>query len=158
MLPWFAVYNHTNYSQCGPVYLADMRQLPTGTSKLFLEGKFTVKRDNKKFCRVSVNTLKHVNVSKISGGIIDITWRSCDARNKWCLTYDKNSMLAEAVYKMFGIDVDRDVDAEWTNQEVGPTRLKRDEEDLFKRSSRDLGSSLILMSMFKCWCALQDSI
>ncbi|KAG1661763.1 hypothetical protein GQR58_021271 [Nymphon striatum] len=33
---------------------------------------------------------------------------------------------------MFGIDVDRDVDAEWTNQEVGPTRLVRDEEDLCK--------------------------
>ncbi|KAG1652798.1 hypothetical protein GQR58_026049 [Nymphon striatum] len=40
--------------------------------------------------------------------------------------------MADAAYKMFGIDVDRDVDAEWTNQEVGPTRLVRDEEDLCK--------------------------
>ncbi|KAG1689631.1 hypothetical protein GQR58_007712 [Nymphon striatum] len=86
MLPWFAVYNHTNYARWGPVYLADMCQLPS--------------RD--------------------------------EARDKWCLAYNEKSQMADAAYKMFGIDVDRDVDAEWTNQEVGPTRLVRDEEDLCK--------------------------
>ncbi|KAG1693201.1 hypothetical protein GQR58_007155 [Nymphon striatum] len=53
-----------------------------------------------------------------------------EARDKWCLTYNEKSQMADAAYKMFGIDIDRDVDAEWTNQEVGPTRLVRDEEDL----------------------------
>ena len=52
MLPWFAVYNHTNYSRWGPIYLADMYQLPTTAPEIhrsFVLGKFSVKRTNKKF-------------------------------------------------------------------------------------------------------------
>ena len=29
ILPWFAIYDHVNYTQWGSVYLADMRQLET---------------------------------------------------------------------------------------------------------------------------------
>lgn len=134
MLPWFALYNHTNYSRWGPVYLADMHQLPQEIHQLFLEGKFSVKKTRKRFCRVSVDqALEHVNkVAKISGGIIGISKRNA-ARDKWSLTYNEKSRLAEEAYKMFGIDVDKDVDEEWCqHQELGPTRLKRDEEDLQK--------------------------
>ena len=134
MLPWFALYNHTNYSQWGPVYLADMHQLPQEIHQLFLDGKFSVKKTRKRFCRVSVDqALEHVNkVAKISGGIVGISKRNA-ARDKWSLTYNEKSRLAEEAYKMFGIDVDKDIDEEWCqHQELGPTRLKRDEEDLQK--------------------------
>ena len=116
MLPWFALYNHTNYARWGPVYLADMRQLATSTPEVYehlQDGMLSVKRTDSKFSRVSVDqALEHVNkVSKVSGGIVGITRRSA-ARNKWCLTYNEKSRLAEPTYKMFGLHVDVDVDAE----------------------------------------------
>ena len=43
MLPWFAVYDHCNYSRWGPVYLADMRALPTTAPEVhreFVAGRF----------------------------------------------------------------------------------------------------------------------
>lgn len=96
-----------------------MRQLPAPVHQQFLEGNFAVKRNTKKFCRVSVDqALEHVNkVSKVSGGIIGITRRNA-ARDKWCLTHNEKSRLAEATYKMFHRHVDSDIDAKWCHQEV----------------------------------------
>ena len=102
MLPWFAMYNHTNYARWGPFYLADMRQLATSTPEFyehFQDGMFSMKRTDSKFSRVFVDqALEHVNkVSKVSSGIVGIT-RSA-ARVKWCLTYNEKSRLAESTYK-----------------------------------------------------------
>jgi hypothetical protein len=136
MLPWFSVYGHTNYSRWGPVYLADMRHLETTAPSVhhqFTAGRFSIKRTNKKFCQIAVDqALEHINrVSKVSGGIIGITRRD-DARDKWCLTYNEKARIADATLHMFDLNVEDDVDAEWCHSDSGPTRLKRDEDDVTK--------------------------
>jgi hypothetical protein len=104
-----------------------------------MEGKFSVKRTNKKLSQASVDqALEHVNkVSKVSGGIVGITRRNA-ARDKWCLVFNEKARLAEATFKMIILHVDDDVDDvddvddEWCHLESGSTRLKRDEEDVQK--------------------------
>ena len=52
MLPWFFIYDHSNYARWGPVYLADMKALPTTAPEVFNEfvaGRFTIKRTEGRF-------------------------------------------------------------------------------------------------------------
>ena len=52
MLSWLTVYDHTNYTRWGPVYLADMKALEVTAPEVydeFLAGNFVVKRTNKYF-------------------------------------------------------------------------------------------------------------
>ena len=43
MLPFFHRYDHTNYARWGPVYLAQMKQLPQEVQTKFDKGKWIVK-------------------------------------------------------------------------------------------------------------------
>ena len=78
MLPWFAIHDQTNYTRWGPVYLADMRALPTTAPEVFNEfvaGRFSIKRTEGKFKQVAIDhALEHINrIAKMSGGIVGIT-------------------------------------------------------------------------------------
>lgn len=136
MLPWFAVYDHTNYTRWGAVYLADMKQLEKthpDVYKEFMEGNFVVKRTDHKFNQISTDqSLEHINrVCKVAGGLIGIT-RSDSARDRWCLTFNERSRLVEETYAMFEIQTD-DPDAAMVNtKETGAARIARDEADVAK--------------------------
>ncbi len=108
MLPWFAVYDHVNYTRWGLVYLADMSILPQTAARVFDEfenGNFVVKKTSKTFNQLSVDqALEHVNKQgKVAGGLIGIT-RSESAREKWCLTYNDMARLSESTRHMLGCE------------------------------------------------------
>ena len=136
MLPWFAVYDHTNYTRWGAVYLADMKQLQqthADVFKEFMDGNFVVKRTDHNFNQISTNqALEHINrVCKVAGGLIGIT-RSDSARDRWCLTFNKRSKLVEETCAMFGIQTD-DPDTSIVNpKETGTAIIARDESDVVK--------------------------
>jgi hypothetical protein len=133
MLPWLAIYDHTNYARWGPVYLQQMRQLKTKAPCVYDEfqaGNFVVKSSSRRFNQISTDqALEHVNkIGKISGGLVGIT-RVDTARERWCLTYNVRARLSEDTRKMFGLESESD---SRMHVEAGPSRIKRDEEDVLK--------------------------
>ena len=63
MLPWFAAYDHMNYTRWGAVYLQDMNQLSRthpDVYKEFCEGIFAVKKRNQTFNKLSLISIGNV--------------------------------------------------------------------------------------------------
>ncbi len=134
MLPWFAIYDHINYTRWGSVYLAYMHQLQVTHPDVYLEfmyGNFVVKQTQKKFNQLSTDqALEHVNkMSKMAGGLVGIT-REDSARDRWCLTFNHRSKVAADTYEMFCVH-DRDQEYYgWETKEANAGRLGRDERDV----------------------------
>ena len=65
MLPWFAAYDHVNYTRWGVIYLAEMRLLPQTAPEVyqgFLRGDFVTKETHHTFNQVPDDqALEHVN-------------------------------------------------------------------------------------------------
>lgn len=133
MLPWFAIYDHTNYSRWGPVYLADMMALPTTAPEVhreFIAGCFSIKRTEGKFKQVaSDQALEHVNrIAKVSGGLVGITHLD-SARDRWCLTYNERARISDDTLGLFGLQHE-DTNDDWSHRDTSATGIKRDEEDI----------------------------
>ena len=75
MLPYFVCYDHCNYARWGPVYLADMHQLPASILLDFQKGNFVVKRASHKFNQVDPDQAQEwiYGAGKKAGGIVGIT-------------------------------------------------------------------------------------
>lgn len=117
MLPWIMVYDHTNYSRWAPVYLFHMQQLPVTVpevSQQFEAGNFGVKRSGRPFSQIATDqALEHVNrTGKVAGGIT----RTDSALDRWSLTYNERSHLAESTHLMLGVTIDVDG---WEHKENG---------------------------------------
>ena len=52
-LPFFHRYDHTNYARWGPVYLAQMKQLPAEVQTEFNKGNWVVKGSSRRFNQVN---------------------------------------------------------------------------------------------------------
>ena len=136
MLPWFAHYDHTNYTRWGVIYGADICQLDSSHPDVyqqFMDGDFVVKSTRKSFNQISTDlALEHVNkVGKVAGGLIGIT-RTDNARDKWCLTYNERSRIVDETTSMRGMAIDDTEYTPSTYKDVGPARIKRDREDVQK--------------------------
>ena len=58
MLPWFAHYDHTNYTRWGEVYAANISQLEIyhpDVYEMFMEGGFDVKSSRNTFNQISTD-------------------------------------------------------------------------------------------------------
>ena len=135
MLPWFFIYDHTNYARWGPVYLADMKALPTTAPEVFNEfvaDRFTIKRTEGRFKQVAIDqVLEHINrIAKVNGGIVGIA-NIDSARDRWCLTYNEHSRISDDTLHLFG-QQDRDTLDDWTHRDAGKAGLKRDDDDVRK--------------------------
>ena len=129
------MYDHTNYTRWGAVYLADCKQLETthpDVYREFLDGNVVVKSSLSAFNQLSTDqALEHVNkVGKVAGGLVGIT-RSDSARDQWCLTFNERSRLVDETCAMLDVRTDDD---EYSPiiQETGPSRMKRDKQDVDK--------------------------
>ena len=64
MLPWFAAYDHVNYTRWGVVYLVEMRLLPQTAPEVyqgFLRGDFGTKETHHTFNQIPDDqALEHV--------------------------------------------------------------------------------------------------
>ena len=105
MLPWFALYGHTNYTRWGTIFLADMRELAYTAPDVhsgFLGNDFVVKESHVALNQIPDDQgLEHVNkMGKIAGGLTGIT-RSDGARDRCCLTYNERANLAQHTRVMF---------------------------------------------------------
>ncbi|KAG0714477.1 hypothetical protein GWK47_014076 [Chionoecetes opilio] len=136
MLPWFAHYDHTNYTCWGVIYGADISQLDSSHPDIyqqFMDGDYVVKSTRKSFNQISTDlALEHVNkVGKVAGGLIGIT-RTDSARDKWCLAYNERSRIVDEITSMFGMAIDDTEYAPSAYKDVSPARIKRDREDVQK--------------------------
>ena len=97
----------------------------------FIEGQFLVKTTKKPFNQTSTDqALEHVNkVGKITGPLVGITW-SEGARAKWCLTYNERSCLVEETGTLFSIATDNTEYTPSSLKDVGPSRVKTDNQDV----------------------------
>ena len=69
MLPCFLRYDHYNYARWGPVYLAEMHQLPPDVLSEFQKGNFVVKRSAGRFNQVDPDQAqKWINDTGKKGG------------------------------------------------------------------------------------------
>ncbi|KAL9979291.1 hypothetical protein ACROYT_G016935 [Oculina patagonica] len=130
MLPWFAAYDHVNYTRWGAVFLADMSLLPQSAPEVhqgFQNGDFVTKEALSKFNQIPDDqALEHVNrAGKVAGGLVGIT-RTDTARDRWCLTYNERAQLSEDTKVMFGIFGEEETD----HKDCGRARMRRDEEDV----------------------------
>ncbi|KAH3856160.1 hypothetical protein DPMN_098741 [Dreissena polymorpha] len=60
MLPWFMMYDHTNYARWGPVYQADLKASEYAAPEVFkefIEGHFAVRLKENAFNGVPVDKL-----------------------------------------------------------------------------------------------------
>ena len=122
MLPWFAAYDHVNYTRWGVVYLAEMRLLPQTAPELyqgFLHGDFVTKETHHTFNQIPDDqALEHVNKSgKTARGLVGIT-RTDSARDRWCLTYER-ARLSVDTKAMFGIGSEKECD----HRDSGKSRM-----------------------------------
>ena len=130
MLPWMAIYDHTNYMRLGVIYMADMihlEQTAPNVHREFLEGNFVVKEANGTFNQVHTDmALEHVNkLCKVAGGIVGIT-RNKPALDRWMLSCCDLSRLVEDVCDMVGISVE----SSQTQKDLGEKRIIKDEDDV----------------------------
>jgi len=133
MMPWFARYDHTHYTRWGAVFLADMHQLEKNAPEVyrgFLNGDFVVKESAHYFNHVPDDqTLEHYNkLGKVAGGLIGITQKE-PAMNRWSITYNEWSKLAEDTHMLLGCK-HLDEDSEFSHKECGVSRMKRDQQDV----------------------------
>ena len=132
MLPWFAVFDHVNYTRWGVVFLADMKLLPKTAPEVyvaFLCGDFVTKETENSFNQIPDDqALEHVNRSgMVAGGLVGIT-RTEFARDRWCLTYKERVKLSEDTKTMFNVG-GKEGDS---HRELGKARMRGDEEDVLK--------------------------
>ncbi len=78
MLPLMIIYDHTNYTQWGTIFMADMLELKHTTSDVareFTAGNYVIKELAGVFNQVHTDmALEHVNkLCQIAGGIVGIT-------------------------------------------------------------------------------------
>ena len=52
MLPYFMRYDQMNYARWGPIYLAEMKQLPAEIEEEFRQGNFSVNMADNPFNQV----------------------------------------------------------------------------------------------------------
>ena len=138
-LPWFAQYDHTNYTHWGAVYLADAMHLEASHLDIyreFLSGIFVVKTSHNPFNQLSTDqALEHVNkLGKVAGGLVGIT-RSDGARDLWCLTFNEWSRIvqeSEETSNVFDIHTEDDDYFPAALEDVGPSWLRRDKDDVQK--------------------------
>ena len=86
MLPWFAAFDHVNYTRWGIVFLADMKRLPCTAPEVyqgFQHGDVVTKETKNAFNQIADDqALEHVNKSgKVAGGLVGIT-RTESARDR----------------------------------------------------------------------------
>ena len=72
LAPW---YDHTNYARWGPVYLAQMMQLPEEVKTEFDKGNWVVKGSPRRFNQVDPDQSQEWlnGTGKRGGGIVGIT-------------------------------------------------------------------------------------
>ena len=96
MLPYFYLYDHTNYAKWGIVYLAEMNQLPQEVEDEFRAGNFVVKAS-----QLSFNQFDHDHAQewlngtcKNSGGIIGIT-KTPSTLDRWSLSFTLRTKVVQ---------------------------------------------------------------
>ena len=126
MLPFFHRYDHTNYARWGPVYLAQMRQLPVEIQTEFLKGNWVVKGSCRRFNQVDPDQSQEWlnGIGKRSGGIVGIT-RTPAALCRWTLSYNLRAHISTLTRKMYNVDDEDDP----TYNESNPSRNRRDNVD-----------------------------
>jgi hypothetical protein len=126
MLPFFLRYDHYNYGRWGPVYIADMHNLPAVVLEEFKQGNFVVKRSKRKFNQVDPDQAQEWlnGTGKRGGGIVGIT-KTSSALNRWALSYNLRSHIAADTREMFSI-YPKDV---LSHNEAKPSRQNRDNSD-----------------------------
>lgn len=135
MLPYFMRYDHLNYSRWGPVYIAEMHQLPEPVLSEFQRGNFVVKRSAQKFNQVDPDqAMEWINgTGKKGGGIIGITKRT-SALCRWTLSYNLRSHIAAETHAMY-------------NNSPGSIRVHN--EATKSRQKRDNDDEIALLSVFQ---------
>ena len=133
MLPWFAAFDHVNYTRWGILFLADMKLLSKTAPEVyegFLCGDFVTKETESSFNQIPDDqALEHVNRSgKVAGGLVGIT-RTDSASDRWCLTYNERAKLSEDTKTMFNVGGGKEVDS---HKDLGKARMRRDEQDVLK--------------------------
>ena len=137
MIPWFHLYDHTNYTRWATIFLADTEHIEERAPVVyegFLNGGFVVKETNHKFNQLPDDqALEHINkLGKVAGGLVGIT-RTDSARDRWSLIYNERMHIAKSTWTMFGLQPDSDHDdLEWDHKDMGASRKHRDEQDVIR--------------------------
>ena len=126
MIPYFMRYNHYNYARWGPVYLAEMQQLPESVLREFHKGNFVVKRSTTKFSQVDPDqAMEWINgTGKKVGGIVGIT-KTTSALSRWALTYNLRMQITDETYAMFH----HSINCTQSHKEMTVARQSRDHRD-----------------------------
>jgi len=135
LLPLMVLYDHTNYTRWGTIYITDMLQLEDtfpDVYREFMAGHFVVKEAEGVFNQVSIDmALEHINrLCKSGGGLVGIT-QSKTALDRWMLTCCDRSQILEDACLLVGY-TDPKSEKLQTQKEKSKTRLKRDEDDVQK--------------------------
>lgn len=132
-MPWFAAYDHTHYTRCGAVFIADMEHLSKTAPQVYqgiLDGDFVAKEAKHSF-KVVPFCLEHINITgKVAGGLVGITQNET-ARNRWSITYNEHTSLAQGTRSLFGLTHGGE-DDEDNHKDCLPSRLRRDNDDVIQ--------------------------
>lgn len=147
MIPYFMIYDHTNYARWGVIYVNEMHHLPPEVQKEFEDGNFVVKQTSQNFNQVDPDQSQEWlnGIGKKRGGIIGIT-KTSSALSRWALSYNLRSHLANETRAVYHLDSDD----EYSHNESGKGRQTQD--------SRDEDNLLTTLKSFKLFSdeACQD--
>ena len=118
-------YNHTDYARWGPVYLAEMHQLPAEVLEEFKTGNFVVKWSSANCKQVSPDQAQEwLNATGKKGrGVVGIT-KTASALSRWALSYNLRSHVAAETAVMFNCKMDDSL----VHKEGGKSQEKHDND------------------------------
>jgi hypothetical protein len=134
MAPYFYSMDRTNYARWLPIYLADMKMLPSThphVHEQFLNGNHSVSRSDHPFNQVWTDMALEQSInldSKKRGGIIGITQKP-GALERWFLTSHERAAITTVTKQMCGL---QDSHMFGVHKEMGTNRMNRDETDVQK--------------------------
>ena len=126
MLPYFHIYDHTNYAKWGIIYIAEMNRLPDEVLEEFRKGNFVVKISKSKYNQVDPDQSQEWlnGTGKRGGGIVGIT-KNVSALSRWALSFNLRSQIAADTKELYGLNFDDTM----VHKETTKSRRKKDSED-----------------------------
>ncbi|KAL9962372.1 hypothetical protein ACROYT_G031467 [Oculina patagonica] len=105
MLPFSHRYDHTNYARWGPVYLAQMKQLPEEVQTMFDKGNWGMKVSSWQFNQFDPDQSQEWlnGTGKKGGGIVGIT-RTTAVLCRWTLSFNLRAHIAALTRKMYHLN------------------------------------------------------
>ena len=121
--------NHPNYARCMPRYALELQHIKDNKSSLYnmlLNGGFSVRRSDRRFCRVGVDMALEQSINAEAKNRLRGILRFADVQsavNRWLVTSSMRTQIVQRTANMSSV-------SNMKHRELKPYRIEKDANDL----------------------------